>query len=109
MGVLPQVLAVLVALSAVTSAFPSKKQTSGVTVRQIARPRLAPYSPASEYTKALRKFSGLDIEEADITGDILALSNGSAPADPEPFDLEYLTPVKVGDQTLNLNFDTGSS
>ena len=39
-----------------------------------------------------------------------ALANDrSVSALPEDFDAEYLCPVKIGGQTLNLNFDTGSS
>jgi len=36
---------------------------------------------------------------------------GSAPATPEEYDVEYLTPVQIGSppQTLNLDFDTGSA
>lgn len=30
-------------------------------------------------------------------------------ANPEQFDSEYLSPVTIGGQTLNLDFDTGSS
>jgi hypothetical protein len=38
-------------------------------------------------------------------------TSGSAVTTPEDFDTEYLTPVKIGTpaQTLNLDFDTGSS
>ena len=35
--------------------------------------------------------------------------NGAVPASPEANDLEYLAPVTIGGQTLNLDFDTGSS
>lgn len=34
---------------------------------------------------------------------------GLVPATPEQGDLEYLSPVTIGGQTLNLDFDTGSS
>lgn len=38
-------------------------------------------------------------------------ATGSAPATPEEYDVEYLTPVQIGNppQTLNLDFDTGSA
>ncbi|KAL8670979.1 MAG: hypothetical protein Q9168_004510 [Polycauliona sp. 1 TL-2023] len=38
-----------------------------------------------------------------------AANDGTVPADPTLYDTEYLSPVTVGGQTLNLNFDTGSS
>lgn len=69
--------------------------------------------------KAHRKF-GKAVPESVMTA--LSLQNatlarragseqGSAKTTPEPDDLEYLTPVSIGTpaQTLNLDFDTGSS
>lgn len=38
-----------------------------------------------------------------------AASNGSVTATPEQYDSEYLCPVTIGGQTLNLDFDTGSA
>ena len=38
-----------------------------------------------------------------------AVSPGTVPANPEQFDSSYLCPVSIGGQTLNLDFDTGSS
>ena len=35
--------------------------------------------------------------------------DGTVPANPEQYDQAYLEPVTVGGQTLNLDFDTGSS
>ena len=35
--------------------------------------------------------------------------DGTVPANPEQYDQAYLEPVSVGGQTLNLDFDTGSS
>lgn len=40
----------------------------------------------------------------------VADSSGSATATPsDSYDSEYLVPVSVGGQTLNLDFDTGSA
>ncbi|KIX97696.1 uncharacterized protein Z520_06474 [Fonsecaea multimorphosa CBS 102226] len=38
-----------------------------------------------------------------------AAADGSVTATPEQYDAEYLCPVSIGGQTLNLDFDTGSS
>lgn len=38
-----------------------------------------------------------------------AAGTGSAVTTPEASDVAYLTPVNIGGQTLNLDFDTGSA
>src|ERR1700761_8128407 len=38
-----------------------------------------------------------------------AAADGSVTATPAQYDAEYLCPVTIGGQTLNLDFDTGSS
>lgn len=38
-----------------------------------------------------------------------ANNNGEGVNNPTASDTQYLTPVKIGGQTLNLDFDTGSS
>src|SRR5277367_3397440 len=38
-----------------------------------------------------------------------AAAQGSVIATPEQYDSEYLCPVDIGGQTLNLDFDTGSA
>ena len=49
---------------------------------------------------------------ASISQDVVdaaAASQGSVTATPEQYDAEYLCPVTIGGQTLNLDFDTGSA
>lgn len=38
-----------------------------------------------------------------------ANNDGTVAANPEQYDSEYLCPVNIGGQVLNLDFDTGSS
>jgi hypothetical protein len=38
-----------------------------------------------------------------------AATSGTVPATPEQYDAEYLCPVTIGSNTLNLDFDTGSA
>lgn len=38
-----------------------------------------------------------------------AANDGTVTTTPEQYDSEYLTPVSIGGETLNLDFDTGSS
>lgn len=38
-----------------------------------------------------------------------AANDGVVTTTPQQYDIEYLTPVTVGGQVLNLDFDTGSS
>lgn len=38
-----------------------------------------------------------------------AAADGSVTATPQQYDSEYLCPVTIGGQTLNLDFDTGSA
>lgn len=45
-----------------------------------------------------------------VPGDIdAAAADGTVTATPEQYDSEYLCPVTIGGQTLNLDFDTGSA
>ena len=38
-----------------------------------------------------------------------AAADGSVTATPEQYDAEYLCPVSIGGETLNLDFDSGSA
>ena len=45
----------------------------------------------------------------DVIAAAAANNDGTVAANPEEYDSEYLCPVTIGGQTLNLDFDTGSS
>ncbi|KAK2789938.1 Type I transmembrane sorting receptor [Onygenales sp. PD_10] len=99
----------LTTLLVIATATSIKKRT-GFTIQQVQKCGLAaPRSPLvtyalavlkSEPTKSLDLLTFLDFD--------LGL-NRSVTAIPEPFDLEYLSPVNVGGQILNLAIDTGSA
>lgn len=74
----------------------------GFTVNQ-AVPK-APQAPAVHLASAYAKYG------ASPPSDVVrAAASGSVVATPEQYDTEYLCPVTVGGQTLNLDFDTGSA
>jgi aspergillopepsin I len=54
--------------------------------------------------RAYRKFNRAVPEDVSR-----AAQDGTVSATPEQFDSEYLSPVSIGGQTVNLDFDTGSA
>ena len=60
-----------------------------------------PSALASVYKK-YHKTAPADVKAAAANND------GTVTATPEEYDEEYLCPVSIGGQTLNLDFDTGS-
>jgi aspergillopepsin I len=64
-----------------------------------------PFQPgAVTLQKTYRKFN--KATPVDVKA---AASSGTVTATPEQYDAEYLCPVSIGGQTLNLDFDTGSA
>ena len=45
----------------------------------------------------------------EVTAALANGGGGTVTASPESYDMEYLCPVTIGGQTLNMDFDTGSS
>jgi hypothetical protein len=57
------------------------------------------------------KATGTGAATAASTGTVSAATNGtgSVTATPEQGDVEYLAPISIGGQTMNMDFDSGSS
>jgi len=65
-----------------------------------------PYQPGPvQLSKTYSKYN----KTAPVDVSNAAAADGSVTATPEQYDAEYLCPVTIGGQTLNLDFDTGSS
>lgn len=93
------------ALVALTDASPIEPRGLAFTVLQtIAKPfiKSGPAAMAATYEK-FHKQAPADVSAAAANND------GTVTATPEQYDSEYLCPVSIGGQTLNLDFDTGSS
>ncbi|WYZ44650.1 hypothetical protein EsH8_VII_001086 [Colletotrichum jinshuiense] len=92
------------------------QQNGGFSVEQIRNPRYVRHGPLA-LAKAYRKYkvalpADLANAVANITaGGLAERATGSVAANPQDYDVEYLSPVQIGTpaQTLNLDFDTGSS
>ena len=93
------------ALLALASGSPVEKRKSSFTVHQtVAKPfiKSGPAAVAAVYAKY-----GATPPQDVINA--AAANDGTVTTNPTEYDSEYLTPVSVGGQTLNLDFDTGSS
>lgn len=112
----PSTLALTVALAGLASASPVQPKVGSFSVSQVANVNFKAHGPA-QLAKALSKYGvsipdGLARNMANLdAARILARTSGSAKAEPEQYDIQYLTPVDIGTppQTLNLDFDSGSS
>ena len=107
MALLIQTIASLLALTTAIVGAPAENRGQRFTIQQGDRVR-APLAPDAHYLRALHKFEkalpgyARAVEEFDgITG--------TAPADPEEWDMEYLTPISIGGQEMHVAIDTGSS
>ena len=84
---------------------PVEKRGVAFTVHQtVAKTHIlsGPAQNAKVYGK-FGKEAPADVKAAAANND------GTVTATPEQYDSEYLCPVSIGGQTLNLDFDTGSS
>lgn len=98
------------ALLALTSASPVdyeplEKRGAAFKLNQSIRKHFMLSGPSSVLS-TYRKFKAT--APADVVS-AAANNDGTVTASPEQYDSEYLCPVTIGGQTLNLDFDTGSS
>lgn len=82
---------------------------TGSTVQNVARklPLSGPAALAATYKKFGRPMTVN--QAAAVSGSSGAATSGTVAANPESYDAAYMSPVTIGGQTLNLDFDTGSS
>ncbi|KAF9629451.1 putative aspartic endopeptidase pep1 protein [Lasiodiplodia theobromae] len=96
--------ATILSLAAAT---PIDKPGKTFTCKQVEKGFVARNGPA-EMLKAFNKFS--KDAPSEVVSAAVAAKTGSAAAVPgDKYDTEYLTPVTIGNTTLQLQIDTGSS
>jgi aspergillopepsin I len=109
-------VALAAALVGLASASPVKPKIGTFSVSQVANTNFRAHGPA-QMAKTYAKY-GVSLPDslarivANLEASRLGIrDSGSAKAAPEQFDIQYLTPVQIGTppQTLNLDFDSGSS
>ena len=103
-------IAVAAALLAVGNAMPAQLETRGAfTVEQVANANFTgPVPGALQVARMHSKYNKNGVP-AHIAA-AAAAAAGSVSATPaDNYDSEYLSPVKIGSQTFQLDFDTGSS
>ncbi|KAF7976238.1 hypothetical protein HWV62_7272 [Athelia sp. TMB] len=97
------ILASATLLSAAVAS-PVEKRGTSFSVTQVANPKFKANGTLA-YAKAYKKFG--KTLPAELAA---AASSGSVTSTPsDSYDSEYLCPVSIGGQTLNLDFDTGSA
>lgn len=92
-------------VAAVPYPFEPRQAKAAFTVEQnVAKPFIlsGPAQMAQVYAKYGKPIPE-EIKQAAANND------GTVAAIPTEYDSQYLTPVTIGGQTLNLDFDTGSS
>ncbi|KAI1164923.1 secreted aspartic proteinase precursor [Nemania serpens] len=105
----PSTLVLVSAFLGAVSAVPAP-QPGRFTVSQTRNANFKRHGPAQVAKTYLKYGRPVPAELAAALG-LAKRSEGSTPTYPEEYDSEWLTPVQIGTpaQTLNLDFDTGSS
>lgn len=103
-----EAITLLAGLSTVSAVPMAQPRRRGFTLNQLIKPTTKGLARTANlpgiYAGVYTKFG------ASVPADLKsAADNGTAVAKPEEDDKEYLTPVKIGDTTLNLDIDTGSA
>ena len=100
------------AFASVVSASPVAKRGSTFTVVQSVAKAQKPAGPIA-LAKIYGKYAKTGAQVPDVVKaaatNATRYDNGGVTTTPTANDEEYLTPVSIGGQTLNLDFDTGSS
>ena len=102
---------VALALAGVLDASPIQKRDGGDTfsVEQVHVAYKLKNGPG-QIAQTLQKYGQEVPENIQVAANILAASTGTEPANPsDQYDSAYVCPVVVGNTTLQLDFDTGSS
>lgn len=87
----------------------SATQVSLATVSTVGTVAPTGYgSPSAPYDMG-NSTSTVSAGAASTSGATPGTEDGEVSANPEENEIEYLSPVSIGGQTLNLNFDTGSA
>lgn len=82
---------------------------SGFSLQQVVGPTIFK-NGAMQVQRTYQKFNvEVPTNVSSAAKVAAALQSGSATANPQAYDEEYLVPVTIGGQTLQLDFDTGSS
>lgn len=104
------IIASVATFACITEAVPLiNLNASHFTITQTPKPQSIYRSPAIKYANTLRKYRHAVPFSVESVSFLAEDNNGTVPAIPTEYDLEFLSPVTVGNHTLNVDFDTGST
>ncbi|KAK3072430.1 hypothetical protein LTR53_006844 [Teratosphaeriaceae sp. CCFEE 6253] len=99
-------------VASATLAFAAPAQLVGrktFKIEQVAAGKVFKSGPVA-MMKTYNKYAKIGaVAPSYVSSAAAAAQSGEVAANPEQYDESYLCPVKVGGQTLNLDFDTGSA